>query len=620
VDRHTPRDYDAQGNRIACPRFGTVTCGEHITAETELYEKYFEGQRVAPRHIALDLEGKEMYDIYFAWDTATILTGLRKGAEGFPPPGPRPYSDAPPLARVASADSRDRVSIEEEYRAGSAEVRRALIERTLVAREVDQIDMLRLAIFGFDVELAELARKSLALSQSEKAIALIAEALKVPMDPAEREALVAAATRLGEKYPDARTLAALHRGNAQSSRLIEVKSLPASRAPRGSYPAPEVLRNVEARAVVAEAQPEDAAARLELAESLLERSEDPELPDGFAELFVRDALDAGRQARELGAEGWRVEALQATAAALLGERDAASEHAIAAIEGGMWSSDEGLADVSERTAFEVLTLFAGARQQAIARAYRQRETWSPDWLSDIHAAHALLAEHALATDETFVSYYDFLRWLGATPRAGQVLGRALERFPGSALVHDRLRGRALWDEGAAGIERVYDELLAEGEPSPELVWFAGYASLVAAENHRRASAPDAAVAAYERAIEHYRRYLEREPAAHADVDHFACMALAGRARVELDRGNLDESGRDVLAALERSPGSAGTIDGLGLTPADTARMLRLRAQQAERVDLVESLTAAIAKLDPKLLETPQYDRPAPVARPPRGRR
>jgi hypothetical protein len=49
-------------------------------------------------------------------------------------------------------------------------------------------------------------------------------------------------------------------------------------------------------------------------------------------------------------------------------------------------------------------------------------------------------------------------------------------------------------------------------------------------------------------------------------------------------------------------------------------MLRLRAQQAERVDLVESLTAAIAKLDPKLLETPQYDRPAPVARPPRGRR
>src|ERR1700752_1552247 len=28
VYRHTPRDYDAEGNRVPCPRFGDVTCSE----------------------------------------------------------------------------------------------------------------------------------------------------------------------------------------------------------------------------------------------------------------------------------------------------------------------------------------------------------------------------------------------------------------------------------------------------------------------------------------------------------------------------------------------------------------------------------------------------------------
>ena len=48
VYRHTPRDHDEHGNRILCPRFGSVTCGEHMAIEPGLYEKYFEGQRVAP--------------------------------------------------------------------------------------------------------------------------------------------------------------------------------------------------------------------------------------------------------------------------------------------------------------------------------------------------------------------------------------------------------------------------------------------------------------------------------------------------------------------------------------------------------------------------------------------
>ena len=79
VYRHTPRDYDEQGRRILCPRFGSVTCGEHIAIEPILFEKFFDGKRIAPRHIGVELDGKEMYDVYYAWDTDTIFNNLKDG-------------------------------------------------------------------------------------------------------------------------------------------------------------------------------------------------------------------------------------------------------------------------------------------------------------------------------------------------------------------------------------------------------------------------------------------------------------------------------------------------------------------------------------------------------------
>lgn len=40
VYRHTPRDHDERGQRIPCPRFGSVTCGEHIAIEPLLFDKF----------------------------------------------------------------------------------------------------------------------------------------------------------------------------------------------------------------------------------------------------------------------------------------------------------------------------------------------------------------------------------------------------------------------------------------------------------------------------------------------------------------------------------------------------------------------------------------------------
>ncbi|MHC4822370.1 MAG: hypothetical protein ACYTDX_11740 [Planctomycetota bacterium] len=66
VYRHSPRDFDENGERILCPRFGSVTCGEHISIEPVLFEKFLKPDRVAPRHVMVELDKEkgetESYD------------------------------------------------------------------------------------------------------------------------------------------------------------------------------------------------------------------------------------------------------------------------------------------------------------------------------------------------------------------------------------------------------------------------------------------------------------------------------------------------------------------------------------------------------------------------------
>ena len=69
---------DDLGRRVECPRFGTVTCGEHIEAERELYDKYFDGRRISPRHIVLDLEGTNVLDTTSADVLTEVVTSLRQ--------------------------------------------------------------------------------------------------------------------------------------------------------------------------------------------------------------------------------------------------------------------------------------------------------------------------------------------------------------------------------------------------------------------------------------------------------------------------------------------------------------------------------------------------------------
>ena len=129
VYRHNPRDHDDAGNRIPCPRFGSVTCGEHIAIEPPLYEKYFDGRRIAPRHILVEVGGekdmKESFDVYYANDTASVFKAITDGAAGRPAPREVVRGDRPVVERVASRHVADRAAVEEAWREGDAERRGA---------------------------------------------------------------------------------------------------------------------------------------------------------------------------------------------------------------------------------------------------------------------------------------------------------------------------------------------------------------------------------------------------------------------------------------------------------------------------------------------------------------
>ncbi len=632
VYRHNPRDFDEAGRRILCPRFGSVTCSEHIWIEPILYEKFMDGRRIAPRHIMVELDGAETYDVYYAWDTDSVFQAIQDGIANRQSVAKTIIrGDRPIVERVASRDIQDRNAVESAYQQGDRDLKRSLLQAALESGDAVPLDLLRLAVRGLDLELAELARRALAQSGSADAVDLINDALRVPLNASDRDELIGALDRLGGSSPRARTLAVVHRGLAGRSSEVDVegwsKALAGSLEGGGTYaPASDwsaLEQRIDTQAAASDTRPEDAAARLELAEASLELAIDPKTAQilaadrrtrsDYARLMFEDAHRAAVQAEELGAAGWRVNAVIGLSAYYLGNVEEAYARAEAAA-GDIPSGAE------EWSAIATLALFAEARQKAIAEAVREKKEWPGQWLTDVNAAYSVIARHPIGTDAHVAAHHDFLKSLGALGPASRVLDEGLARFPDSRPLHDRLRARILEEKGVEGLETAYEERLRQPDAAKNLEWFAGYASLVAAEFHRRAGNGPEALAAYDRAIAHYERNIEKNPETRATADHYVALALAGRARLAFETGDHERAVAELLASLERKPEAAATQDGLNLSPADTARTLLARLKDLDLDDLVTRLETALGKLDPELLRLPAYERDGPPGERRAGRR
>jgi hypothetical protein len=271
-------------------------------------------------------------------------------------------------------------------------------------------------------------------------------------------------------------------------------------------------------------------------------------------------------------------------------------------------------------AVSTLALFAKARIAAIWEALRQKTDWPGEWMSDVSSAYSILARHPLGTDEHAVTHFDFLDSLGAKRRAVRVLEGAIERFPTSAAVHDRLRAHVIEDQGVGALRQRYAQLLGAHRDEPAMHWFAGYAAIVEAEFDRRDKRPNDAAAAYRRAIEHFDHAIEREPSFAATADHCAALALAGLARLSIEAGDLDDALELSLAGIARHPEATPAVDGLEISPAQTAQLLATRLEAAGMSKPLAQLREVLQSLDPALLAPPAYEEvPADLRTRPRRR-
>ncbi len=83
--RHTPRDHDDHGRRLACPRLGSVTCGEHIALEPILFDRFLKGDRIAPRHALIQPDGTKTFDLFLLFNLKDLEDQLRSAFDSAPP-------------------------------------------------------------------------------------------------------------------------------------------------------------------------------------------------------------------------------------------------------------------------------------------------------------------------------------------------------------------------------------------------------------------------------------------------------------------------------------------------------------------------------------------------------
>jgi hypothetical protein len=622
VYRHNPRDYDDDGNRIECPRFGCVTCGEHIALEPLVYEKFLDQKRISPRHIMVELDGSEVYDVFYTWDTKSVFDTLKNGIDNR-------AIQAPPIVkgdrslqeRIASPDSEDREAIERDFAAADPAQRARMLELALAEGKRVPVELLRLAASGLDPDLAAKARAGMTQTDDPLAVELIADTLRAQLARDERTRLVDALARFGETSTHARTLATAHRGLGAESKAIDGRRWRDVLANK-SYAAAAASGATGSEALqrdrVLQANPEDPDARLDVAETSLLQAFETHAGSGPGEarlaqqqrsLLLQDAVRHLQVARDAGASGWRVTALGAVTHNELGRTAEAYEQAIAAMP-------QQPPEAPGRLAAELLALFAEARQEAIVAAVREKQQWPSEWTTDVHTAYSLLLKHPLGTAQHVAWHFDFLDFF-RSPDTDEVLAQGLARFPESALLHERLRRRLLKSGGPDALEADYARRLAADDAPAVLPWFAGYASLIAAEQHRRRQRADDAIGAYRRALEHFASYRERSGA--ADGTHYEALAHGGIARLQLQAGELAATVAELQQVFALAPVAAAATDGLGITAMLTAEMLRARATEANDETLVAELDAALKQLPPEAFELPEYERASRGNRPRRGR-
>lgn len=598
-NRHAPRDYDEKGNRIPCPRFGRVVCSEHIDIEPILYERYFAKNRVAPRHLGASIDGGILFDCFLNMDISPVLNALRANAAS----GVSVSRGASPDAWFGSRDAGDRTRLEDAYRAADVKGRRSLLRAAAAAKGVEPFDLLRLGLRDSDTETRGAAREALVATATVRAVPLLAEAVRQAKDAEERRVLSEVLLTLSRDDVRARRAVAVTRALDAKSAAVDVAAwkgaLVKAKAPAETTPDPDQLeRAVEERGAHLRAHPADGSAALALARANLDFAEERMAVQRNPTFLLDDAERALARAKENGVGGtaeWNL--LAARLQFHRGDVAAAGPLALTGLR-------VLLSSPASREAALVLWIAAFSCRSRILAAQAEGKDWTSDVLTDGNAAFSVLAVHPLATPEQLAAHYDLLREVGAPEAAHDAVEAAVKRFPDSSPLHARYRLSVLDAGGIEALEAAYDRLRASTGNAAALEWFSGYADLVAAEARMRSGNDTAAREAYDRAIRRFEASAAKNATYAETAAYYEALALAGKARLSLDEGSLEQAVAETEAALERSPEVLQAEDGLGRTLLLTIGALRWALDGSKRADLRERLESAVESVDPELASRP----------------
>lgn len=590
-DTHAPRSHDDRGRRVLDPRLGPVLDREHIDIEPLVFERWFNGQRVAPRHVGISPGGEILFDLFLLGDLGEIDEALRE--HGVPVMETLEMPDVATM--LGRPDARWRVELERRAVEGEWRERFELAAGALsTSRGVQHPELVRLALRDPDARVRRQALWTVARELHALEPALWDEALRVAAgEPTLRGVLRASLARLARAGGDPATAAqaqrrfAVHSGLASPSLPLDVEAWGAAlHGTQGSDEAAATAEELDALSEEAAdleqalaAAPEDVGLRtqqsrvlLRLAEALLAGGQDPSFALG-------DARAAAEAALERGAEDGAAAAVAAVASRLLSDNERVGWFAARALPALVEREPNG------RLAVETLRALAQSSTGAIYAALGEARAPSASDVSDAWAAWQVLLEHPLASARDAVAGVTFLDALGARAEQARYGRRAVERFPEDADLHAWLRAQVLRDEGGAALELAYADLARERGGDATVQWFHGVALFSAAEARIVNGESPAAAAAYAMSIERLRAsYSERVEFADS-ARHYEALALAGAARLALESGDLDAALRDARAALDTRADSAQSPDGLGQTPRQTAdrvaRALRAAGREAD---------------------------------------
>ncbi|MCA8980601.1 MAG: hypothetical protein H6831_16655 [Planctomycetes bacterium] len=591
-DRHDALDHTSRGVRIPDSKFGRVTNSEHMEIEPELFERWFDGRRVAPRHVGVSPDGEVLFDLYLLTDLSKIDAALAEfgkfepvaeaptiegaGAEVSAQPEPPPELSEGEL--LDSPDAAHRDLLEARFVAASTEDRVRLAGAALSpTRTTQHPELLRLALR--DPEPVVRAAGITTLAAYPRGAALLHFSLAAQLlgdaPSEERDALLSALQRFATDAPEDVALSAMQHARAlravgAGSEVVDVEAwLLGSTSGASSEP-------------VADVAWDERLARIE--ERLAEDPDDPDLNVLFARngrayaldlmrtggdpsFVLEDVRSAADRARNVRPDDGLANGLFAWSSYMLGDFASASEAARRSMRAlQAWSSTP--------LAVDVVDVLADSGARLVYEQLGRREALSENLLADSAAAHEVLIRHPMGTEAQALHAFQLLGAVDLRAAQRRAIELALERWPQSGTMHEWYRWVVLRDEGPDGLLRAYDGRRLAGIDRAQRSSFAGLAKLQAAE--RRIEERDT-----QRALEDYRlafQDLEDAVGASASVGSFArwyqAQARAGRARLFLESGRLDEALAEILLCFTFETPAHDEPDARGVRPRETLRAVR----------------------------------------------